>query len=255
MLKKISKNKFLFKELVKRDFKKKYKRTTLGIFWSMLMPLLQLLIMSWVFKGFFGRNTAHYTIYLFSGNLLFSYFRESTDNGMTALEQNANIFSKVNVPKYMFLLSKNVSALINFLLTLIIYFVFVAMDSIPFSFRFLLLAYPVMCLVAFNLGLGMILSALHMFFKDIKYLWSVAMILLNYMSAIFYTLDTFTLEQQRMFLFNPIYNYILYFRTVVIAGQVPSLQLHVLCLCYALLALLIGCIMYYKYNYKFLYYI
>jgi ABC-2 type transport system permease protein len=255
MIERISKYRFLFKELVKRDFKKKYKRTTLGILWSMLLPLLQLLIMNWVFKGFFGRTTPNYTIYLFSGTLLFSYFREATENGMSALESNASIFSKVNVPKYMFLLSKSVSALINFGLTLVIYFLFVAADGIPFTWKFFLLAYPVLCLVVFALGLGMILSALHVFFKDIKYLWSVAMVLLNYLSATFYTLDAFTPAQQRMFLFNPIFDYVSYFRAIVIGGQVPNPLLHVLCLSYALLALGIGCLMYYKYNYKFLYYI
>ena len=255
MIERISKNRFLFKELVKRDFKKKYKRTTLGILWSMLLPLLQLVIMNWVFKGFFGRTTPHYTIYLFSGTLLFSYFREATENGMSALEANAAIFSKVNVPKYMFLLSKSVSAFINFALTLVIYFIFVAADGIGFTWKFPLLFYPAFCLVLFSLGLGMILSALHVFFKDIKYLWSVAMVLLNYMSAIFYTLDAFSEAQRRFFLFNPIFDMILYFRMVVIDGQVPGFLQHFLCLGYAVLALGGGCIMYYKYNYKFLYYI
>lgn len=255
MIKRISKYRFLFKELVKRDFKKKYKRTTLGILWSMLLPLLQLVIMNWVFKGFFGRTTPHYTIYLFSGTLLFSYFREAIDNGMSALEANASIFSKVNVPKYLFLLSKSVSAFINFMLTLVIYFIFVAVDGAGFTWKFVLLLYPILCLVLLSLGLGMILSALHVFFKDIKYLWSVAMLLLNYMSAIFYTLDAFTPAQRRFFLFNPVFDCILYFRTVVIGGQVPSAQLHFICLSYALLALGGGCLMYYKYNYKFLYYI
>lgn len=255
MIERISKQRFLFKELVKRDFKKKYKRTTLGIVWSMLFPLFQLLIMNWVFKGFFGRTMEHYTIYLFSGTLLFSYFREATDNGMSALESNASIFSKVNVPKYMFLLSKNVSALINFMLTLIIYFIFVAADGISFTWKFSLLVYPTICQVMFCLGMGMILSALHVFFKDIKYLWSVALVLLNYMSAIFYTLDMFDPAQRKLFLFNPMFTYISYFREVVISGQIPTPLLHVLCLSYALFALTVGCLMYYKYNYKFLYYI
>ncbi len=98
----MQKNRFLLEELIKRDFKKKYKRTMLGILWSLLSPLLQLIVMSLVFTRFFGRDTPHFVVYLFSGNLLFSYFREATDQGMTALESNAAIFSKVNVPKYLF---------------------------------------------------------------------------------------------------------------------------------------------------------
>ena len=135
LIHKLRKHQFLFEELVKRDFKSKYKRTTLGIAWSMLSPLLQLAVMALVFTKFFGRKTPHYIIYLFSGNLLFTYFSEATHQGMTALESNAHIFSKINVPKYLFLLSKNVSSLINFLLTLIIYFIFVILCSHCLSFR------------------------------------------------------------------------------------------------------------------------
>lgn len=103
---KFQNNQFLFEELVKRDFKKKYKRTALGMAWSVLSPLLTLLVMRLVFTQFFGHHVAHYTTYLFCGNLVFSYFNESTSQGMTSLMGNAAIFSKVNVPKYLFLFSK-----------------------------------------------------------------------------------------------------------------------------------------------------
>ena len=108
---KIKQNRFLFEELVKRDFTKKYKRTVLGMLWSILGPLMTLGVMALVFTQFFGRNMEHYVIYMFCGNLLFSYFKESTNGGMTALQANAKIFSKINVPKYMFVLSKNVSSI------------------------------------------------------------------------------------------------------------------------------------------------
>ena len=108
MIQKMLSYQFLFEELVKRDFKKKYKRTILGMAWSVLAPLLALLVMKLVFTNFFGRNTPHYTIYLFCGNLIFSYFNESTSQGMFSLVSNAGIFTKVNIPKYFFLFSKNV---------------------------------------------------------------------------------------------------------------------------------------------------
>ena len=110
----IKKHQFLFEELVKRDFKKKYKRTILGMLWSVLSPLLQLIVMSIVFTKFFGRGMEHYTIYLFTGNLLFSFFKESTTSGMHSLMQNAGIIKKITLPKYLFLLSKEVSSCINF---------------------------------------------------------------------------------------------------------------------------------------------
>ena len=124
MLKKLKQNQFLFEELVKRDFKKKYKRTVLGMAWSMLSPLLMLLVMRLVFTQFFGRNMDHYTTYLFCGTLIFSFFNESTTQGMASLLSNGSIFTKVNIPKYLFLFSKNVQTLINFGLTLIVFFLF-----------------------------------------------------------------------------------------------------------------------------------
>ena len=122
---KLKQYQFLFEELVKRDFKKKYKRTILGMGWSMLMPLLTLLVMKLVFEQFFGRNIEHFTTYLFCGNLLFSWFSESTNHGMRSLYGNASIFTKVNVPKYLFLFAGSVQTVINFALTLVVFFSFV----------------------------------------------------------------------------------------------------------------------------------
>lgn len=254
LLAKARKNQFLFEELVIRDFKQKYKRTTLGMAWSVLSPLLSLLVMRLVFTQFFGRSTPYYTTYLFSGQLVMSYYRESTVGGMRSLMDNASIFTKINVPKYMFLLSKNVSALVNFGLTLCVYFLFCALDGIHFSFRFVLLLYPIGCLLLINVGIGMILSALYVFFRDIHYLYEVFLTLLTYMSAIFYTVDSFG-SLARLFLLNPVYCYIKYFRIIVIDGNLPSVQYHFLCAFYAVLFLAIGCWVYKKYNHQFLYYV
>lgn len=246
---------FLFEELVKRDFKKKYKRTVLGMAWSVLSPLLTLLVMSLVFTQFFGRQTAHYTTYLFCGNLVFSYFNESTSQGMTSLMGNAGIFTKVNVPKYLFLFSKNVQTLINFGLTLCVFFVFCVLDNITFTWKLICLLYPVFMLVLFNIGVGLILSALFVFFRDIQYLWSVFTMLLMYMSAIFYTIDSYEPMVQNLFLLNPVYLFIRYFRKIVIEATIPTIWFHLLMLADVVIVLAIGCWMYKKYNHKFLYYV
>lgn len=255
MLDKIKQHQFLFEELVKRDFKKKYKRTVLGMAWSILSPLLTLLVMKLVFTQFFGRNMEHYTIYLFCGNLIFAYFNESTSQGMTSLTGNAAIFAKVNVPKYLFLLSKNIQTLINFGLTLLIFFVFCILDGITFTWKFVLLLYPIGCLVLFNIGVGLILSALYVFFRDIQYLWGVFTQLLMYMSAIFYTIGEFSPLVQHVFLLNPVYLFIRYFRKIVIGGVIPTIWFHLLILLDVAIILGIGCWMYKKYNHRFLYYV
>lgn len=255
MIQKMKKYQFLFEELVKRDFKKKYKRTVLGMAWSVLSPLLSLLVMRLVFTQFFGRNTSHYTIYLFCGNLVFSYFNESTTQGMSSLMANASIFTKVNVPKYLFLMSKNVQTLINFGVTLCVFVLFCILDGITFTWRWVLLLYPIFMLLFFNIGVGLVLSALFVFFRDIQYLWTVFVQLLMYMSAIFYTIDGYSPMVQNLFLINPIYLFIRYFRKIVIDMAIPSVWFHLLMGGYTVVVLALGCWMYKKYNHRFLYYV
>ena len=253
-IERFKKSLFLFQELVSRDFKQKYKRTALGMVWSVLSPLLTLLIMKIIFTDFFGRNTPHYTIYLFAGNITMSYYREATKGGMNSLTSNSAIISKINVPKYLFLLSKNVSALINFLLTVGVFFVFCIFDHIHFGLHMIMLLYAFVCLILLNVGVGMILSVIYVFFRDTSYLYDVFLTLLQYLSAIFYTVDRFSGKVQRMFLLNPVYVIIKYIRTIVINGNIPSAAYHCLMAFYPFVFICIGSYLYKKYNHQFIYY-
>ncbi|MCI8453773.1 MAG: ABC transporter permease [Lachnospiraceae bacterium] len=255
MIQRIKQYQFLFEELVKRDFKRKYKRTVLGMAWSILSPLFMLLVMRLVFTQFFGRDTPYYTTYLFCGNLVFAYFNESTSQGMTSLIGNAGIFTRVNLPKYLFLFSKNVQTLLNFGLTLCVFFVFCAFDHILFTWKIVCLIYPICCLALFNIGVGLILSALFVFFRDIQYLWSIFTQLLLYMSAVFYTIDRYSPVVKRLFLLNPVYLFIRYFRKIVIEATIPTIWFHMLMLADVAIVLGLGCWMYKKYNHRFLYYV
>ena len=255
VLLKLKTNQFLFQQLVHRDFTKKYKRTVLGVAWSVLSPLLTLLVMNLIFGTLLGSDIEHYTIYLFSGQLVFSFFNESTNEGMTSLLNNAEIFTKVNVPKYMFLFSKNVSSLINFGITLCIYFLFVLINGIPITWKFLVRLYPIACLVVFNVGVGLILSAVYVFFRDIQYLYGIFTMLLMYMSAIFYSIETFPQIGRNLFLLNPVYVYIRYFRKIVREGTGPSLWFHLIAAGYALIAFAVGFFIYKRKNHSFLYYV
>ena len=247
--------KFVFAELVKRDFKKKYKRSFLGVLWSMLAPLLTMLVMNFIFGNFFGRTQEYYTIYLFSGWLIYQYYNDATNGAMNSLMSNAYIFSKVKVPKYMFLFSRVASSSINFFLTLVVYFVFVIAYKLPITWKFITLLYPIACMFVFICGIGLILSALFVFFKDIQYLYSVFTLALMYATPIFYTVDILKPGQRWIFYLNPLYYYVTYFRSVVIDGVIPDLWFHGAMLGVSALLFAIGCWMYKKYNYKFLYYV
>ena len=254
MFAKFFKHLFLFEELVKRDFKHKYKGTVMGMGWSVLSPLLTLLVMRLVFGIIFG-GREHYTTYLFAGTVFFSFFKEATKGGMSALVGNAAIFSKINVPKYLFLLSKNVSSIINFGLTLILFFIFAAFDGVTFGWHFFMLLYPILYLIIFNIGVGLILSAMYIFFRDTRYLYDVFTLLLHYCSAIFYYVDRYPANLQWIFLVNPVYLPIKYVRVIVLDGNIPSLQYHLLMLVWLVAVVGIGALIYKKCNQKFLYYV
>jgi ABC-2 type transport system permease protein len=245
---------FLLEELIKRDFKKKYKRTILGVMWSMLGPLMQLAVMVLVFTHFFGRDIPHFPLFVFSGMMLFNFFKESTDQGMMALNANSGIITKVKVPKYLFLLSKNASTLLNFGLILVVFFLFALVDGVTFHWRFLLLIYPVITLTIFNFGAGLVLSALFVFFKDVQYLYNILSMLIMWVSAIFFDISTFPEHIQRLFLLNPVFTHIHYFRLIILHGVIPAWHIQLLCALYALLAVGVGAFFYKKYNYRFIFY-
>lgn len=245
---------FLFEELVKRDFKNQYRGAVLGVAWSVLSPLLTLLVMRLVFTQFFGRTIEHYTTFLFCGTLAFSFFSDCTSQGMYSLRNNVHIYSRVNMPRYIFLLSKNTQLLCNFALTMCVFLVFCLLDGVPVTPRFLLLLYPILCLVAFNIGLGLFLAVLLVLFRDIQYLWNVIVRLLMYLSAVFYNVESYPHLAQRMFLLNPVYCFIRYFRLVVLNGVTPTLGFHLLILAYTLAALALGCGIYWRFKDTYLSY-
>ena len=172
----------------------------------------------------------------------------------TSTARDVTIHTIANT-KYLFLLSRNVQTLINFGLTLLVFFIFCILDHITFTWKFIMLLYPISLLLMFNIGVGLILSALYVFFRDIQYLWSVFTLLLMYMSAIFYSIDSFSPQIQRLFLANPVFVFIKYFRNIVLDASIPSLQFHLLMLFETALLLGVGAWIYKKNNTKFLYYV
>lgn len=233
-------HRFLLSELIRRDFIKKYKRTTFGILWSALSPLFLLLTMDVVFGTFFGRNMPHYTIYLFCGLLLFNYFSAATRSAMRVLYDNAQIYSKVPVPKHYFLISQSVAQAIDFAVSLLVFFIFVAVDGISFHWRFLYLLFPIVCLYFINFSIGMFLSTLYIFFRDINYLWPVVTRIIMYASAIFYDPSILPGIMRRLLNCNPLYMCVDYFRQLIIHSTVPSLSTHLIMIVMAAICAFLG---------------
>lgn len=158
---KVKQYRFLFEELTKRDFKKKYKRTLLGVLWSVIAPFLTFLVRYFVFGYIFHRHDSGFVIYLLTGTLMFTFFTNATTNGMFSMYSNGGILSKSQkCQKSLFVLSSNSAATFNFFLTLIVYFIFMIICNVNFGPHLLLMIYPILCLIIFNIGMSYILSAL-----------------------------------------------------------------------------------------------
>lgn len=251
----LSKYSFLFSELIKRDFKKKYKSTYLGMLWSLASPLLTLFIMSLVFTRLFGSSTPHYTIYLFCGNICFSYFSDMTSGTMGALLSNSDIITKIRLPHELFVLSRAITSLINFSMTFLVFLLFCILDRIAFGAHLLFIPITILFLSLFSLGIGLLLSVMFVFFRDIQYLWSVFTMLLMYLSAIFYTTDSFPASVRWLFNLNPLYVYITQLRTAVIGGVLPDGVSALLGALYAGISLLAGVWVYKSLRKKFIMYL
>ncbi len=250
----IKQNRFLFEELTKRDFKKKYKRTALGILWSVISPFLTFMIQYFVFGYIFNRLDSGFVVYLLTGTLMYSFFSNATTAGMFSMYSNGAILSKVKVPKSLFVLSSNSAATFNFFLTLIVYFGFMLVCGVSIGPHLLLMVYPILCLIIFNIGMSYVLSTLFVFFKDIQYLYQIFTMLLTYLSAIFYDVKSFPDNLQFIFQINPIYQFISYMRELVMQSSVPSFEHHIVCLAFSLGMLGIGLLIHKKTEQKFVYY-
>ena len=213
---------FVIRQLSSREIKRRYTRTSLGIIWSVLNPLLTMLVMAVVFTQMFRWQIEHYALYLMAGQIVWQLFSNATNSAMTSLVDNKALLIRVKYPKMIFPMSRVFSASTNFLYTFIAFIVLMIVFLIPFSFTILLMPVIFICIVLFSLGIGYILSCLYGFFGDIKYLFSVFLTMLMYLSALFYSVGYLGGIVRSVVENNPIYNYISCFRKVMIYGQLPN---------------------------------
>ncbi len=255
MIKTLKKYRYLLARLVQRDFIQKYKKTTLGIIWSVLSPLCEFAILMFIFKNMFGRDMPHFTIYMLVGVLSYSYYSNATTNGMHSFLSNAGIMHKIKLPSWLFPLSKNISATINFLITCIILVVFMFVDRLAPTWNMVLLLYPFVLFFFFNLGISLILATMYVFFKDTQYIYSIFNRLLYFCCAIFWTPDHLSENSQKILMINPVYDFIAYGRSIILYGEIPSLEMHLILFGYTVLVLLLGIIVYRCNRNKFVFYL
>lgn len=258
------KYKFLMSQLILRDFKIKYKRSVLGVVWSLLYPILMMAVMALVFSNMFRFQVegVSYLVYLLTGIITFQYFSEASNLAMTSVVNNFTLINKVYIPKYIFPLAKCLFVGINFLLSLIPWFLIIiltqfGLGNYPASINiyYLILPFIFLCLLLFTVGMGFFLSCVSVFLRDVFYIYGIVLTIWQYFTPIFYSIEIIPAKLQFFFQFNPLYQFLDAARTIVLYGQCPSALNLVLCAVYAIIAMVVGCIVFKKNQDKFIYYI
>lgn len=236
----------LLSELVARDIKIKYRRSVLGVLWTLLNPLLMMIVLSIVFSNLFKFDVENFPLYLLSGQVVFNYFANSTTSSMSAIIENASLIKKVYIPKYLFVLARTASSFINLMASFTaLLFVMLAMRA-ELHYTVFLVIIPIILLVLFSLGIGLILSALVVRFRDIMHLYSVFITALMYLTPVIYPLNILPGWIKNVVMLNPITNYLIMFRDVMLNNSFPNGTYLVIGLVEALVALAIGLYVFYK---------
>lgn len=248
-------NWFTITSLVSRDFKLKYRRSALGVLWSVLNPLLMMIVLSVVFSTFFKFSIENYPLYVILGNVMFALMADSTSGAMNSIIESSSLIKKIRIEKLIFPLEKVLFQLVNFCISLI------AVAAVMIFFQVMphvsLLALPLLLLyvVLFSAGVGMALSALSVFFRDVCHLWGVVITAWTYATPLFYPVEILPDWAAPLMQYNPMYHYVSYFRDLILNGTVPGLQENLLCLGMAVAAFAIGLLIFKKTEKKFILYV
>lgn len=249
VFKNFKKYRYLLFELTKKNIKLKYRRSYLGILWTLLEPILTTIVLTIVFLGFRGKKDTSFPVYILTGRLLYSFFSESTKQAMKSIRSNSGMIKKIYVPKYIYPLSNVLSSYITSLISMVVLFGAMIVFKV-YPTRYIFNAFiPLLQLLILSLGMGLILATLAVFFRDMEYLWGVVLMMIMYTSAIFY--DAGVITSQWIFNFNPIYHIIVNFRNSIFGSPVDMKSLLISTI-YSFTSLVVGIIIFYKKQDKFI---
>ena len=247
-----TKYRYLMKQLVARDFKTKYKRSVLGVLWSFLNPLLTMLVQYVIFSTLFKSDIPNFAVYLLTGIICYSFFSEATTMALGSIVSNAPLITKVYVPKYIYPLTRVMSSTINFLLALIPLLVVLLITHTPIRWSVLLLPFGVLCLFSVCLGIGMLLAAVMVFFRDTQFLWGVMSMLWMYATPIFYPESIISEQIMPLYKCNPLYHIIRFIRIILIDGVSPEPKAYIWCIVTSIVPLMIGALIFKRSQDKFI---
>ena len=231
---------WLLRELIMRDLKIKYRRSILGYLWSILNPLMLMGVLTIVFSTMFRFDIPNYPVYLLTGQLLFGFFSEATNMAMTSILCGASLIKKVYLPKYIFPVSRVLSSFTTMLFSLVALVIVMVVTNAEFHITAILLPVVLFYLLIFSIGMSLILSVMVVFFRDIQYLYGVFLTALNYLTPIFYPASMLPSWLKELMVLNPMYNFIEIFRKIMLYGQWPTFEEHLICMVFAFGGLMLG---------------
>lgn len=249
------KYRWLLQELIIRDLKIKYRRSVLGYLWSVLNPLMMMTIITIVFSNVFRFDIPNFPVYLLVGQLIYTFFSESTNMAMHSILWGASLIKKIYLPKYIFPLSRVLSCFVTMLFSMIALFLVMIITNVEFHITLLLLPFVFLTVLVFCIGIGLILSVLVVFFRDIQHLYSVLLTGLSYLTPIFYPISILPEWLQDLMILNPLYGFINFFRKIAIYGQWPSVEEYVICMFFSVGALMTGLYIFKRHQNDFILYI
>ena len=237
---------FLLSELVKKGIKLKYRRSYLGMIWSMLEPLLTMIVLTIVFGTLYGNTDRTFPVYILTGRLLYSFFSQSTKAALKSIRQNSAMIKKVYVPKYLFVIARVFSSFINLMASLVaLILVMVAMRA-ELHWTVVLSVIPLAMIILFSLGVGMLLAALTVKFRDIMHLYSVFTTGLLYLTPVIYPMSILPEAVRIVVNINPLTNMVQMFRNVMFYNTLPTFSSIVLGMAEVAVVLVLGTYVFYK---------
>ena len=255
-----AKEKFILAQLVGKDFKRKYRRSVLGVVWSVLNPLLMMIVMSLVFSFFLRYdNMEHYPLYLILGNVIWTIFADSTNQGVTSILDAAPLLKKVRINKTVFPVERVLFALVNFAFSLIAVVIVMLWEGVMPTWTVILLPVLLVLLMGFCIGMSLLLSSLAVFFRDIIHLWGVVILAWSYVTPLFWPVSMIAQVpyafMRVIMLANPMYNYVTFMRMILLNGQPPELITIGMCVFWAVFMIAVGYAVFRKLQRKFILYI
>ena len=251
----VNKYRFLIRQLVSRDFKTKYKRSVLGIFWSFLNPLLTMSVQYIVFSTIFKNDIPNFAAYLIIGTVMFNFFGEACGMTLTSILGNASLITKVYIPKYIYPLTRTMSSAVNLIISLAPLLIVCLATGVALKKSAVLALYFFACLIMFSLGLGMLLSTSMVFFRETQFLWNVLNMIWMYATPIFYPEAILPNRFRILLHVNPLYHFLTNARMCILDGLSPEPTVYFQCLIIALGMLLLGALVFYRNQDKFVLYL